>query len=103
MMQEVLTGLWQDCCLIYLDDIIVYSPYWETLLQQLDEVPEKLQTHQLTCTLNKCQFGREKVSFLGLNITPNGNLPQQQHLRAVEKLAEPRNKKELQSLLGTCN
>ena len=61
LMQDVLTGLLRECCLVYLDDIIVYSPDWETHLRHLDQVLKRLQMHQLTCSLNKCHFGREEV------------------------------------------
>lgn len=103
LMQDVLTGLLRESCLVYLDDIIIFSPDWETHLRHLDQVLERLQMHQLTCSLSKCHFGREEVSFLGHEITPDGNLPQQIHLKAIEDQPAPRNKKELQRFLGTCN
>ena len=40
-----------------------------------------IRDSHLTCTLTKCHFGREEVSFLGHQITSDGNLLQQQHCR----------------------
>ena len=59
--------------------------------------------HDLTSLLNMCHFGQEEVAFLGHKITPDGNLLQQQYLRAIEDQPAPSNKKELQRFLGTCN
>ena len=80
-MQDVLTGILRECCFVYLDDIMVYTANRETHLGHLDHVLRRMQMHHLTCTLTKCHFGREEVSFLGHQITSDGNLPQQQHRR----------------------
>lgn len=103
LMQDVLTGLLRQCCLVYLDDIVVYSRSWDEHLRHLDLVLERLQQHNLVASLEKCQFGRDQVSYLGHVITPTGNIPQTQHLRAITEHKAPESKKELQKFLGTCN
>ena len=56
----------------YIDDVVVYSNSWEEHLQHLREVLCCLQKAGLTLKLSKCQFGLNKVHYLG-HVIGNGS------------------------------
>ena len=65
-----LAGLTWKVCLVYLDDIIVYSRSREDHLAHLDEVLHRLYRAGLSLNLKKCHFFRSEVSYLGHVIGP---------------------------------
>ncbi|KAI5696836.1 hypothetical protein M8J75_000897 [Diaphorina citri] len=103
MTQQVLDGLIGDICIIYLDDILIFSRTWDEHVTHVALVLERLQHSGLTVSLKKCQFGRASLEYLGHVITADGNFPMEKHFRAIKDREPPRNKKQLQSFLGTCN
>ncbi|CAF4471434.1 unnamed protein product, partial [Rotaria magnacalcarata] len=56
LMDLVLGGLKWSCALVYLDDIIVYSSTFQSHLQHLNSVLERIQSSGLTLHISKCQF-----------------------------------------------
>ena len=101
MNQEVLTGYLGKFCTVYLDDIIVYSQNIEEHLQHLALVLERLRIHNLTASLEKCQFGQKRLEYLGPIVTVDGNEANPEYVRAIIETPGPRTKKQLQSILGT--
>ncbi len=99
-MQFVLTGLQGKSCLVYIDDILIYSPSFEQHCKDLTEVFECLKTHNLKLKPKKCFFGRKELAYLGHIISKNGVKPDPAKVEAVENLSTPTSLKELQSFLG---
>ena len=62
----------EDCTIVYIDDILVYSQTREQHLLHLDRVFTCLEEHHYHVRLAKCQFLQKKVIFLGHTITPEG-------------------------------
>jgi hypothetical protein len=60
-----LTGLTWKVCLVYLDDIVVYSKTLEEHLVHLDAVLNRLYRAGLSLNLKKCHFFRSEFSNLG--------------------------------------
>ena len=51
--------------LIFFDDILIYSRYWEEHVQHVDKVLQLLEDHQLYPKPSKCAFGIQEVEYLG--------------------------------------
>ena len=99
LMNRVLQGC-QEFAQAYIDDVVVYSRTWEEHLQHLYEVFSCLQRAGLTLKLPKCQFGLNKVPYLG-HIIGNGELlPDPRKLEAVESFKRPETKSEVNSFIG---
>lgn len=64
LMNRVLQGC-QSFAQAYIDDIVVYSRTWEGHLQHLHKVFSCLLQAGLRLKLPKCQFGLNKVPYLG--------------------------------------
>jgi hypothetical protein len=49
----------------YVDDIIVYSKTYEEHIKHLDAVLGKLTTAGFTINIDKCDFCKQEIKFLG--------------------------------------
>jgi len=72
LMDLVLTGLLWNCCLVYLDDIIIFSKTFDQHLDRLTAVFERLSKADLKIKASKCEILREEVRFLGHVISSSG-------------------------------
>ncbi len=69
LMELVLRGLHWSVCLIYLDDIIVYSADFPQHLQHLREVFQRFRTTGLKLKPSKCHLASSSVTFLGHRVS----------------------------------
>ncbi|KAK3516903.1 hypothetical protein QTP70_028272 [Hemibagrus guttatus] len=67
--QALINGVFRDLLgrgvIVYIDDILVYSTSMQDHVRQVREVLARLQQHHLFVKLEKCQFHRATVTFLG--------------------------------------
>ncbi len=101
VMDQVFNGL--DCSFVYLDDILVGSASPEEHLRHLRAVLQRLRKFGLVLDLEKCQFGRASVDFLGHLITAEGAALMQKHVAAIQEFPRLADTKQLQSFLGLVN
>ena len=103
--QTAITDLFRDWLddfvIVYLDDILIYSPSQEQHLHHLQLVLRRLQQHQWYCKLKKCAFATTSVEYLGY-IVANGQIAiDPAKMKAVTEWPVPfRNVTEVQSFLG---
>ncbi len=71
-MQRCLGGQLVDTTLVYLDDVIVYSPDFESHLQHLEQVFRAMEKYGLKLQPDKCQLFRKEVTFLGHCVSASG-------------------------------
>jgi len=72
LMDIVMSGLHSEICLIYVDDIIVFSSSADQHLERLITVLARLRTAGLKLKPQKCAFFQKSVSFLGHVISEKG-------------------------------
>lgn len=65
LMNMVLAGLIYKSCTVYLDDIVVAPPTFEQHQREFKEVLARLRSAGLSIKLDKCQFCRKELTFLG--------------------------------------
>jgi hypothetical protein len=65
-----LSGLTCKTCLVYLDDIIVFSKTPAEHMAHLDALIHRLYRAGLTLNLNDCHFFKQAVEYLGHVIRP---------------------------------
>ena len=65
LMERVLRGIAWSECLVYLDDILVFGPNFETTLARLESVLDRLGAAGLKLKAKKCQLFQEENPFLG--------------------------------------
>ena len=75
LMECVLVGLTEKQCLIYLDDIVVFSKSFKGHIERLMNVFQALRQAGLTLKFDKCHFAQRKVKYLGHIVSPAGVCP----------------------------
>ena len=82
---------------MYIDDIIVYGPNFETELSRLTTIWDRLRAAQLKV---KCCLFRERTRFLGHVVSRNGIEVDPKKMQAVQNWPVPTKEKEVRSFLG---
>ena len=72
LMETCLGEIHLKWCIIYLDDIIVFSKTPEEHIERLRGVFEKLLAAGLRLKLSKCKFLKSQVAYLGHIVSKNG-------------------------------
>ena len=103
LMSQVLKGLNWKFVLCYIDDILVYSPDFNTHLQHLNQVFDRLREANLTLKPSKCTFGVDKVNFLGHVLSEGGVSVDTAKTDLVKDFPIPTTQKQLRGFLGLCN
>ena len=82
-------GLTWKFCLIYLDDIIVFSPTFEDHLHHLRQVLDRLRTANLKLKPSKCFFAKREIRYLGHVVNQQGIQPDPGKVTAVKNYPTP--------------
>lgn len=99
-MDSILHGLQNETCLVYLDDIIVFSTLLQEHIVNLKLVFQRLREVNFKIQLDKSEFLRREVSYLGHIVTPDGVRPNPNKVSAIKKFSIPNNTKQLKGFLG---
>jgi len=67
-----MSGLTYDVCLVYLDDILIFSKTFDEHLDCLATVFDRLDRYGLKLKPSKCSLFQRKVSFLGHVVSDRG-------------------------------
>ena len=81
LMQKCLGELNLTYCLIYLDDVIVFSKMPEEHLQRMHVVFDRLREHGLKLKQSKCDVF--KVNYLAHHVSQKGVLPLKKNLESI--------------------
>ena len=76
-------------CLVYLDDVIIYSSMQEEHIKCLWAVLEHFRIQGLKLKPSKCKFFKEKIEYLGHSISLKGVWPSKDNLKAIAKYPKP--------------
>ena len=90
-------------CLVYLDDILIFSPSQETHIVHVDSVLSTLDVAQLYCQPHKCLWAQTQLKYLGHIISAQGLQPDPAKVSVVRNWPCPTDKGQLRSFLGLTN
>ncbi|CAI7787612.1 unnamed protein product [Closterium sp. NIES-53] len=102
-MNHILRPLLDECVVVYLDDILIYSKNMKEHVEHLRKVFEILWKNKFYVKLSKSDFALKKVQFLGHMVSAEGVHVDPRKIEAVKKWKVPENMKELQQFLGFTN
>ena len=100
VMDNILKEYLNKFCLVYMDDIIIFSKSQNEHLQHISAIFKKMREYNLKVQLDKSEFLRKDVEFLGHIITPDGIKPNPSKISAIEKYPIPTTTKEIKRFLG---
>ena len=82
---QALRGLVDDFCIVYLDDILIFSKTEEQHTEHLQLICERLRTAELYAKPSKCQFYQEEMEFLGFIINKQGVRMDPERIRTISE------------------
>ena len=105
LMQSVLAGLGQGrgenpYCLVYLDDVIIFSRTLEEHITHLQRVLGRIRQAGLKLKPQKCNFVQEQVLCLGHVVSRRGIAPDPSKVEAVKRWPRPRDVPGVRAFLG---
>ena len=102
-LMEVVLRECYHCSAPYIDDIVVFSGSGAEHVEHLRLVLRELRRYGLTLKESKCEFGKERMEYLG-HIIGGGELAvPARRAAAMADFARPRTKRQLRSFLGAAS
>ena len=102
ILNRVLAGL-ESFCVIYIDDIVIFSKTWSDHLIHVREVLKRLAQYRFTVKLMKCLFALAEIDFVGHTGGAGKMSPRDAKVKALLAMPRPTTKKQLQSFVGLAN
>lgn len=103
LMDELLRGIEETFCQIYMDDLLVFSKNEREHAEHLRKVLARLRQFGLKLSEEKSIIGQKEIKFLGHSISEQGVRPDSQKVEAIQRMAMPTDVKGIRRLLGTLN
>ncbi|GBG75094.1 hypothetical protein CBR_g19607 [Chara braunii] len=100
LMDKVLREQIGRFVVVYLDDILISSKSMEEHLKHLEEVLAILKKTQLHLNLEKSEFGKDSIIYLGHRLSAAGLEPEATKIEVIRDWPQPTNIRELRSFLG---
>ena len=100
LMDAVLAGLAWEVCLVYPDDVVVFSNTFERHIERLSLVFERLRKANLKLKPEKCRLFQRKIQFLGHVVSAAGVEPDPKKAQAVVEWPTPRSLTEVRAFVA---
>ena len=93
---------WRSC-LVYLEDIIIFSKSVEEHFQHVKDILTTFKGAVISLKLKKCSFFTNTVKYLGHIIHPGTLEVDATHTMALKRAKHPTTQTQLRAFLGLCN
>ena len=100
LMQNCLGELNLTYCLIYLDDVIVFSDTPEEHLRRMRVVFDCLREHDLKLKPSKCDVFKSEINYLAHHVSRKGVLPSKKNLESIAQCPPPDTYTKVKSFVG---
>lgn len=100
-MENLLRGI--SNVVVYQDDITVTGKTFQEHIFNLKAVLSKIQHAGLKLNLKKCEFFKEKITFLGFKIDKTGMSKNQDRIKSIIDAPKPTNVSEIRAFIGMVN
>ena len=103
IMQDVLRNLLWKCVLAYIDDVLVYSVNFQTHLQDLRGVFQRIRVAKLRIHFKKGQFAASQVRYVGHILARDGVKTDHEKTRVISQIPTPKSVHDVRIFLGCTN
>ena len=86
--------------LVYLDDVIVFAPDYNSLSLRLEKIFTSFKQAYLRLKPSKCMFAMTEVAYLGYRISKEGLGPDPNKTKVIKEMKPPNSKEQVKRLLG---
>ena len=87
LMDSVLAGMSGVFC--YMDDCLVYTKDRDSHLKTVEELFKRLSDNGLAVHLDKCEFSKPSIQFLGYQVDGDGVAPLPKKITAISNFPPP--------------
>ena len=87
-------------CLIYLDDVIIFSRMEEEHLERMCVVFDRFREHGLKLKPSKCDVFKTEINYLAHHVSKRGVLPSKKNLEAIAQCPPPDTYTKVKSFVG---
>lgn len=94
VMNSIFTGLLWKCCLLYMDDLLVFSKTFEEHIEALEKVFQRAKDRNLKFHPLKCELFLEKIEFLGHEVSAAGIHTSPKKVDTILRIMTPNTAKE---------
>jgi hypothetical protein len=99
-MDMILAGLQWESCVVYVDDIVIFSKSFDEHYKTLEDVLTRLKKHRLRLNLNKVKLCQSKFKLLGYTANKEGIEANDAKVHAILNYPTPTTPGELNAFLG---
>ena len=103
LMENCLGDLHLNWCIIYLDDIIIYSRTPAEHVERLEAVFKKLSAAGLKLKPSKCEFFKSQIAYLGHIVSNEGIATDPKKIKAIQLWPRPETVTQVRKLTGLTN
>lgn len=100
LMNNILKDYVNKICLVYLDDVIIFSTSLQEHINSIKLIFNRLKDANLKIQLDKSEFLKRETEFLGHIITPAGIKTNPKKIECVKNFPIPKNTKQIKQFLG---
>ncbi|CAG9138002.1 unnamed protein product [Plutella xylostella] len=100
MMIKVLGSARYTKATAYIDDVLIYGRTMDECLDRLEDVLGLLEKANLTLNLSKCDFLKDRIDYLGYEISVSGVRPGDKKIQCVLDFPRPQNVHSVRQFLG---
>ena len=100
LMQNCLGKLNLTYCLIYLDDMIVFSDMPDEHLRRMCVVFDRPREHGLKLKPSKCEVFKSEINYLAHHVSQKGVLPSKKNLESIAQCPPPDTYTKVKSFVG---
>ena len=100
LMQNCLGEVNLTYCLIYLDDVIIFSKMPEEHLRRMFVVFDHLHEHGLKLKPSKCDVFKSEINYLAHHMSQKGVLPSKKNLESIAQCPPPDTYTKLKCFVG---
>ena len=102
-MNDILRANLDVICVGILDDVIIFSQNPAIRVQHVRSILQFLRQHKLYAKVQKCEFHKEQMTFVGYMVSPSGIGMDPAKVTAILDWPVPRSVKDVQSFPGFAN
>jgi hypothetical protein len=100
---DILCKFLDDFCVVYLDDILIYSDTQEEHDAHVSKILAKLQEAGISLKLEKSEFDKSSVAFLGFIVGVDGISMDPSKVAAIKNWKTPKSALDILIFLGLSN
>lgn len=100
LMNETLRDFINKTCVVYLDDILIFSTSLNEHIKAITDIFKVLAKANLKIQIDKCNFMKKETEFLGHMLTKEGLKPNPNKIKVIQELTLPKTEKQIKSFLG---